>query len=94
MSLTFTDFDAAVRDELRWTLDRSKAAIVRPISQWVEEELILPSGPYKGERYRHRRHPASRLWFDALDSGRWNRHAASGPTQNGKTLMCYVAPVL
>lgn len=94
MSLALTDFGSVVRDELRWTLDRAKAAVVRPISRWVEEELILPSGPYKGERYRHRRHPASRLWFDALDSGKWNRHAASGPTQNGKTLMCYVAPVM
>lgn len=94
MSLAFSDFDVLVRDELRWTIERSKAAIVRPISQWVEGELILPSGPYKGERYRHRRHPASRLWFDALDSNQWNRHASSGPTQNGKTLMCYVAPIM
>lgn len=94
MNLALSEFDCAVRDELRWTIERSKAAIVRPIGRWIEEELVLPSGPYKGERYRHRRHPASRLWFEALESRRWNRFAASGPTQNGKTLMCYVAPVM
>ena len=83
-----------LRDDLRWMLDQTRTPPVRPISQWVEEEIRLPEGPYKGEPYRHARHPASRLWFDEIDSGRWNRFAATGPTQNGKTLMCYVCPVL
>lgn len=87
-------FQTTLREDFTWCLARARAPVVRPITQWVEDELILPSGPFKGERYRHRRHPASRLWFEALDSGLWNRFAASGPTQNGKTLMCYVAPVL
>lgn len=94
MSLAVTDFTPAIHEELTWCIARAKAQVVRPISQWVEDELVLPSGPYRGERYRHRRHPASRLWFEALDSGAWNRFAASGPTQNGKTLMCYTAPIL
>lgn len=94
MSSATVDFTAALHDELSWCISRAKSQVVRPISQWVEEELVLPSGPYRGERYRHGRHPASRLWFEALDSGRWNRFAASGPTQNGKTLMCYAAPIL
>ena len=64
------------------------------MSQWVEDEIVLPSGPFAGESYRHSRHPVSRLWFDAIDSRQWSRFAATGPTQNGKTLMCYVAPVL
>jgi len=75
-------------------LAQAKAPIVRPISQWVEEELRLPNGPFSGERYKHHRHPASRLWFDAIGSGKWTRFAALAPTQNGKTYMCYVAPVL
>jgi phage terminase large subunit GpA-like protein len=64
------------------------------MSQWVEEEIVLPNGPFADERYRHHRHPVSRLWFGAVDSAKWSRHAATGPTQNGKTLMCYAAPVL
>lgn len=83
-----------LRDDLRWMLAQAKAPMVRPLSQWVEQEIRLPEGPYKGEPYRHSRHPASRLWFAELDSGRWNRCAATGPTQNGKTLMCYACPIL
>jgi len=64
------------------------------MSQWVEEEIIVPTGEYAGEPYRHYRHPASSLWFQELDSGHWWRHATVAPTQNGKTLMCYVLPVL
>lgn len=93
-SVVTADYQRTVREDLSWFLKQCLAPVVRPISQWVEDELILPSGPFRGERYRHRRHPASRLWFDSLDAGHWNRFAASGPTQNGKTLMCYVAPIL
>lgn len=81
-------------DLLSWTITSAKAPVSRPIAKWVEEEIVLPNGPFAGEKYRHRNHPASRLWFECLDSRRWNRHAASAPTQNGKTLMCYVLPVL
>jgi phage terminase large subunit GpA-like protein len=64
------------------------------MAQWAEEAIILPNGPFVGERYRHYRHPVSRLFFDAVDSGQWSRVASTGPTQNGKTLMCYVIPTL
>lgn len=64
------------------------------MAEWVESAIVLPSGPFSRERFRHHRHPVSRLWFDAIDSGNWSRFAATGPTQNGKTLMCYVAPIL
>jgi phage terminase large subunit GpA-like protein len=95
MSLATTDtFGQTIHHDLTWLIQQSRAAVVRPIEQWVEDELILPSGPYRGERYRHRRHPVSRLWFRCLADSRWNRFAATGPTQNGKTLMCYVAPVM
>lgn len=94
MSFAATNSGTSVHEDLSWFLDQCRAPVVRSIAQWTEDELILPSGPYKGERYRHRRHPASRLWFEALDAGHWNRFSASGPTQNGKTLMCYVAPIL
>ncbi len=81
-------------DTLTWCLATARAPVVRPISQWVEDELVLPNGPFAGQRYRHGYHPASRHWFAAIDSGRWRRFAATAPTQNGKTLMGYVAPVL
>jgi phage terminase large subunit GpA-like protein len=77
-----------------WCLDLARSPSVRTMSQWAEDTIRLPNGPAAGERYRHRRHPISRVFFDEIDSGRWSRVAASGPTQNGKTLMCYVIPVL
>lgn len=77
-----------------WCIDLAKAPAVRPMAQWVEDSIRLPNGPYSGDRYRHHRHPVSKVFFDELDSGRWSRVASTGPTQNGKTLMCYVAPVL
>jgi phage terminase large subunit GpA-like protein len=83
-----------LHDTLAWCLASARAPVVRPISQWVEDEIVLPNGPFAGQRYRHRYHPASRHWFGAIDSGRWRRFAATAPTQNGKTLMGYVAPVL
>ena len=54
---------------------------------------MIPTGKYRGERYRHWRHPVSRLWFAELDSGHWWRTATVAPTQNGKTFMCYAIPV-
>jgi phage terminase large subunit GpA-like protein len=81
-------------DSFSWCLDLSRAPSVRPISEWAEEVIKLPNGPMAGERYRHHRHPVSRPFFAELDSGRWSRVAATGPVQNGKTLMCYVIPVL
>jgi phage terminase large subunit GpA-like protein len=84
----------ALRETLKWALTQAHAPVVRPIERWVEEEVTLPAGPYVGERYRHHRHPASRPWFRALDSRLWSRHALTGPQQNGKSLMGYVAPVL
>jgi len=89
------DFPATTyRDEFRWLWKQAKTPTVRSMADWVEAELVIPDGPFKGERYRHYRHPVSRLWFDAVDSGQWTRVASTGPTQCGKTLMTYVVPVL
>lgn len=84
----------ALLSDLSWCLSQAKPSVVRPISQWVEEELVLPTGPFAGERYKHSRHPVSAPWFGALDSGNWSRCAATGPQQNGKSVMCFSSPLL
>jgi phage terminase large subunit GpA-like protein len=43
--------------------------------------------------YRHERHPVSRPWFESLHSRKWQRHALTGPGQNGKSQMGFVLPV-
>jgi hypothetical protein len=61
---------------------------------FAEGEVIIPDGPFRGRRFRCARQPYTRLWFDAVDSGLWNRYVATGPTQSGKTLSCFVIPLL
>lgn len=49
------------------------------------ETLILPSGEYKGMKFRYDRLPYGRLLHEAIDSGKWTRFAVTGPVQGGKT---------
>ncbi len=66
---------------------------IPPMREWAEQNIIIPDGPYKGEPFRCDVQPFSRLFFDEIDSGRWERIAATGPSQTGKSLICYVIPV-
>jgi hypothetical protein len=67
---------------------------VRSLRQFAEAELVIPDGPSAGRRFRAHRQPFAGLWLDAVDSGRWTRYVATGPTQSGKTLCCFVLPLL
>ena len=62
--------------------------------QFAEDEIILPDGPYQGQRFRCRRQPFTGAYFDAVDSGEFQRIAATGPTQSGKSLLGSVIPVV
>src|SRR5690606_639102 len=79
---------------LRELVEKSLAREIRPISRWIEDELVIPDGPYKGQKYRIDRQPFNRLWLAEIDSGRWKKHVALGPSQSGKTLVGFVAPLL
>lgn len=61
---------------------------------FAEEEIVIPDGPFVGRRFRCSRQPYTALWFDAVDSGRWSRCVATGPTQSGKTLSCFIITLL
>ncbi|MFQ5494277.1 MAG: terminase gpA endonuclease subunit [Phycisphaerae bacterium] len=62
--------------------------------RFAEDEIVIPNGPKEGRRFRCAWQPYTRLWFDAVDSGRWSRLVATGPTQSGKTLCAFVIPLL
>lgn len=62
--------------------------------EFAEQEVIVPDGPYAGRRFRCSRQPFTGLWFDEVDSQNWSRLVATGPTQSGKTLACFVVPLL
>jgi phage terminase large subunit GpA-like protein len=85
---------AAALNEFRWAAERAMAPRIRPISQFAEEEIVLPSGPYEGLLFQQDRQPCSRLWFAEIESRRWNRHVFTGPQQFGKTLLASLIPLL
>lgn len=60
--------------------------------EWAEQELVIPDGPYRGLPYTTTRQPYARLFL--RESGKWRRHNATGPSQSGKTLTCFVVPLL
>lgn len=83
-----------VHEDLRWLLRQSRAPRLRSLRRFAEEEIVIPDGPYAGRRFRCSRQPYTGLWFDAVDSGNWQRFVATGPTQSGKTLSCFIIPLL
>lgn len=62
--------------------------------EFAEQELVIPTGPFAGRRFRVHRQPWAGLWLDAIDSRRWRRHWHTGGQQGGKTLLASVLPVL
>ena len=80
--------------DMRWFLEQSKPRRLRTMRRFAEDEIVLPSGPFAGSRFRTQRQPYTGLWFDQVDSGQWSRFVATGPTQSGKTISCFVIPLL
>lgn len=67
---------------------------LRGIRGFAEGEVVLPSGPYKDERFKVDRLPWFGLWFAAIDSGQWRRFCLTGVGQGGKTLAGSALPVM
>lgn len=67
---------------------------LRSMREFAEQEIVIPSGPYEGRRFRVERQPFVGPLFDAIDSGMWRRHVITGPSQSGKTLSAFIIPVL
>jgi len=65
-----------------------------PMLEWACRKIIIPDGPFRGQRFDPARQPFSRLLLTEIDSGRWDRIVVTAPTQTGKTLIAYVAPTL
>lgn len=82
------------REALRLFLRTALPPRIRTFSEWLQRELIVPAGPYKGQRINFTRQPWVRLFAAEIDSGRWRRTVTTGPVQSGKSLVCFVAPML
>ncbi|MCG6158338.1 terminase gpA endonuclease subunit [Rubinisphaera margarita] len=83
-----------LQKELASLIVRSRTSRLRTMREFAEQEIIVPDGPYQGRRFSCDRQPFSRLWMDSVSSGKWNRFVATGPTQSGKTLCCFLIPLL
>jgi len=81
------------RDLRAFLLDARPRAL-RSVREFAEQEVVIPDGPYAGQRFRCSRQPYTALFFAEVDCGRWTRIVATGPTQSGKTLCCFVIPLL
>ena len=81
-------------EEGRWFIRQARTPRLRTMRDFAEQEIVIPDGPYEGRRFRCSRQPYTGLWFDAVDSGDWNRFVATGPTQSGKTSCAFVVPLL
>ena len=89
-----TQLNHPTRDDLHWFLAQARPRRLRTMRAFAEAEIIIPDVPFKGRQFRCARQPYTGHWFDAVDSGRWSRCVATGPTQSGKTLACFVIPLL
>lgn len=82
-----------------WRLAASKLREAKPrrlrtLREWAEAEVVIPTGPHRGRRFRVDRQPFVGLLWDAIDSGRWRRFVVTGPSQSGKSLASYAIPAL
>lgn len=80
--------------QLRTFCRLARVEPLRSMRDFAEAEIIIPDGPYKGRKFSCLRQPYSGLWFDLIDSGKWQRFFACGPTQSGKSLCGFVIPAL
>ncbi len=80
--------------EFSWLQKHARAPRIRTMREFAEAEIVIPDGPYRGRRFRCDRQPFNGLWFDAVDSGKWPRAVACGPSQSSKTLTCFIIPAL
>lgn len=46
----------------------AKPRVIRSIEVFAESEVVVPDGPFVGQRYSCDRQPYSRLWFRAIDA--------------------------
>ncbi|EMI17776.1 phage terminase GpA [Rhodopirellula maiorica SM1] len=89
-----TETSSAIREELARAFRNSKCDPPRSIVDFVLSDFVLPDGRSKGQRFTFARQPVLRLWFEAIDSGLFNEFVFTAPSQFGKTLSGFVAPLL
>ncbi len=81
-------------EEWTWAAEQSRVPRLRTMRQFAEQEIILPDGPFANLRFQAGRLPYAGLWLDEVNSGLYNEIVSTGPTQTGKSLLCFVVPII
>lgn len=86
---------ASVFQEL---VERLKVTRRRTMREFAESEIVIPDGRFKGMRFRSDRNPWAGVVLDAIDQATaqrlFNRFNLTGPSQQGKTLIGFVIPIM
>jgi phage terminase large subunit GpA-like protein len=84
----------AASTEWAWAVAQCRAPRLRTMREFAEQELVLPDGPFAGLRFNCARQPYAGLWLDEVASGRYSEIVSTGPSQSGKSLLCFVLPTI
>lgn len=88
------DAEVTLRHELAHCCREGRSQPPRTYRQFLESDVVIPDGKYKGLRFKADRQPVVNLWIDAIDSGIFNEFVFTAPSQFGKTLIAFVGPLL
>ena len=66
----------------------------RSLREFAEQEVVIPTGQYRGMPFRCSRQPLTGILFDEIDSGAWVMHVITGPSQSAKSLCGYAIPAI
>lgn len=86
--------DYAIAAVLRDVTRSARVARLRTMQEFAEQEIVLPTGPFRDQRFRTARLPWFKHWFGCVDSGKWRRFVLTGIGQGGKTLGGSALPVM
>ena len=73
---------------------RLRPRTLRTRRQFAEAEIILPDGPFAGQRFNCDRQPLTGLALDAMEDPYWSQFVGLGPRQASKTLTFFIVPIL
>lgn len=74
--------------------EQSQAPPLRSPRQFVEDDVVIPDGPFAGRPYKCDRQPWSRLFLEQMDNPHWLSLIIQGPTQSGKTFSGFCCPIV
>lgn len=92
--MAIAEYSTSTIDALSWLVDVGTAPRVRTMTQFAEDEIVLPNGPRRGMRLNLDTNPWVRLFLSEIDKEIWQEINSTGGRQGGKTLICSQLPAM